>query len=159
MVMFSVAVADTGPGIPESEHTRIFEEFHQVDSSNTKKKGGTGLGLAIAKRIVELHGGRISVESEPGKGSTFRIDLPVRVEQAARCGMTKRILVVEDQEDNRAILRDLLGAAGYELIEADDGAEGVKLAAEQRAARPHPDGHPAARDRRLRGDAADQGQP
>jgi signal transduction histidine kinase len=78
---FVVKVADTGPGIPETEHTRIFEEFHQVDSSNTKKKGGTGLGLAITKRIVELHGGRISVESELGKGSTFRVDLPIRVEK------------------------------------------------------------------------------
>jgi len=76
-----VAVADTGPGIPAAEQARIFHEFHQVDSSNTKKKGGTGLGLAIAKRIVELHGGRIWVKSEPGKGSTFQIELPVRAEQ------------------------------------------------------------------------------
>jgi signal transduction histidine kinase len=81
--MFSVAIADTGPGIPETEQTRIFQEFHQVDSSNTKKKGGTGLGLAIAKRIVELHGGRIWVESQPGQGSTFRFELPIQpVERA-----------------------------------------------------------------------------
>src|SRR5262245_5926232 len=79
--MFSVAVADTGPGIPAAEQARIFREFHQVDSSNTKKKGGTGLGLAIAKRIVELHGGRIWVKSELGKGSTFHFELPVRAEQ------------------------------------------------------------------------------
>jgi GAF domain-containing protein/anti-sigma regulatory factor (Ser/Thr protein kinase)/HAMP domain-containing protein len=79
--MFSVAVADTGPGIATSEQARIFNEFHQVDSSNTKKKGGTGLGLAIAKRIVELHGGRIWVKSELGRGSTFQIELPVRAEQ------------------------------------------------------------------------------
>ncbi|KAB2850105.1 MAG: GAF domain-containing sensor histidine kinase, partial [Hyphomicrobiaceae bacterium] len=78
---FVVKVVDTGPGIPAGEHEKIFEEFHQVDSSNTKKKGGTGLGLAISKRIVELHGGRISVESEVGKGSTFRIDIPVGVEK------------------------------------------------------------------------------
>ena len=81
MVCSQVAVADTGPGIPDAEQARIFHEFHQVDSSNTKKKGGTGLGLAIAKRIVELHGGRIWVKSELGKGSTFRFDLPVRAEQ------------------------------------------------------------------------------
>jgi signal transduction histidine kinase len=80
---FSVKVADTGPGIPISEQQRIFEEFHQVDSSNTKKKGGTGLGLAIAKRIVEMHGGRIWVESEMGKGSTFQFELPVRAEDRA----------------------------------------------------------------------------
>ena len=78
---FRVAVVDTGPGIPEEEQTRIFHEFHQVDSSNTKKKGGTGLGLAISKRVVELHGGRIWVESEVGKGSTFQFELPIRVEQ------------------------------------------------------------------------------
>ena len=78
---FRVAVVDTGPGIPEEEQTRIFHEFHQVDSSNTKKKGGTGLGLAISKRVVELHGGRIWVELEVGKGSTFQFELPIRVEQ------------------------------------------------------------------------------
>jgi signal transduction histidine kinase len=58
---FNVAVVDTGPGIPPAEQTRIFEQFHQVDSSLTKAKGGTGLGLAIAKQIVEMHGGRIWV--------------------------------------------------------------------------------------------------
>jgi signal transduction histidine kinase len=79
--IFAVQVTDTGPGIPDSERGRIFEEFHQVDSSNTKKKGGTGLGLAIAKRIIELHRGRIWVESEVGRGSTFRFELPVRAEQ------------------------------------------------------------------------------
>jgi signal transduction histidine kinase len=79
--MFSVAVVDTGPGIPKAEQGRLFHEFHQVDSSNTKSKGGTGLGLAIAKRIVELHRGRIWVESELGKGSTFHFELPVRSEQ------------------------------------------------------------------------------
>jgi len=79
--VFAVEVADTGPGIPESERGRIFEEFHQVDSSNTKKKGGTGLGLAIAKRIIELHRGRIWVESEVGRGSTFHFEVPVRTEQ------------------------------------------------------------------------------
>jgi len=56
-------VIDTGPGIPQEHQARIFEQFHQVDSSNTKAKGGTGLGLAIAKQIVEMHGGRIWVES------------------------------------------------------------------------------------------------
>ena len=78
--MFVASVADTGPGIPEDQQQRIFEEFQQVDSSSTRRKGGTGLGLAIAKRIVELHGGRIWVESTVGKGSTFSFSLPVRVE-------------------------------------------------------------------------------
>jgi signal transduction histidine kinase/putative methionine-R-sulfoxide reductase with GAF domain len=77
---FNVSVSDTGPGIPEEHKTRIFDQFHQVDSSNTKAKGGTGLGLAIAKQIVEMHGGRIWVESTVGKGSTFQMQLPTRAE-------------------------------------------------------------------------------
>jgi signal transduction histidine kinase len=79
---FSVAVIDTGPGIPPDQHARVFDQFHQVDSSNTKAKGGTGLGLAIAKQIVEMHGGRIWVESTLGNGATFHMQLPVRVATA-----------------------------------------------------------------------------
>jgi signal transduction histidine kinase/putative methionine-R-sulfoxide reductase with GAF domain len=77
---FNISVADTGPGIPADHQTRIFEQFHQIDSSNTKAKGGTGLGLAIAKEIVEMHGGRIWVESTVGKGSTFQMEIPKRAE-------------------------------------------------------------------------------
>ena len=79
----AVSVADTGPGIPVGEQSRIFEQFHQVDNSNTKAKGGTGLGLAIAKQIVEMHGGRIWVESSPGHGAKFQLELPVRATAAA----------------------------------------------------------------------------
>jgi signal transduction histidine kinase len=75
---FQVAVADTGPGIAAKDQQLVFEEFRQLDSSSTRKKGGTGLGLAISKKIVELHGGRIWVESELGRGSIFRFTLPVR---------------------------------------------------------------------------------
>jgi signal transduction histidine kinase len=77
---FLLAVSDTGPGISEADREMIFEEFQQADSSSTKQKAGTGLGLAIAKRIIEMHGGRIWVESSLGEGSTFRLTLPVRVE-------------------------------------------------------------------------------
>ena len=77
---FLVSVSDTGLGLSEADQKRIFEEFQQVDGSSTKKKGGTGLGLSIAKRIVEMHGGRIWVESTLGKGSTFWFTLPVYVE-------------------------------------------------------------------------------
>jgi signal transduction histidine kinase len=77
---FAVSVVDTGPGIPEDHQSHIFEQFHQVDSSNTKAKGGTGLGLAIAKQIVEMHGGRTWVESTLGKGSTFQMELPISAE-------------------------------------------------------------------------------
>ena len=78
---FVISVSDTGPGLSEADQQMIFEEFHQVDGSSTRKKGGTGLGLSIAKRIVEMHGGRIWVESTEGKGSTFWFTLPVRVER------------------------------------------------------------------------------
>jgi len=80
---FVVSVRDTGPGIAPADQQRIFEEFQQADSSNTRKQGGTGLGLAIARRIVQMHGGRMWVESAPGEGSTFWFTLPVRVEQPA----------------------------------------------------------------------------
>jgi PAS domain S-box-containing protein len=78
---FLVSVSDTGPGLSEADQKRIFEEFHQADGSSTRGKGGTGLGLSIAKRIVEMHGGRIWVESSLGRGSTFWFSLPVRVER------------------------------------------------------------------------------
>jgi signal transduction histidine kinase len=80
---FTVAVSDTGPGIAASDQARIFEEFQQADTSSTKHKGGTGLGLAIAKRIIEMHGGKLWVESTLGTGSTFFFRLPVRVERQA----------------------------------------------------------------------------
>jgi signal transduction histidine kinase len=81
---FYVSVRDTGPGISAADQTKLFQEFQQADNAITKKKGGTGLGLAISKRIIEMHGGKIWVESEPGRGSTFAFTLPVHVEQQAQ---------------------------------------------------------------------------
>jgi signal transduction histidine kinase len=78
---FHVSVRDTGPGISAADQSKLFQEFQQADSAITKKKGGTGLGLAISKRIIEMHGGRIFVESQPGQGSTFTFTLPVIVER------------------------------------------------------------------------------
>jgi two-component system phosphate regulon sensor histidine kinase PhoR len=73
----TLSVTDSGPGIPRAEQDRIFQRFYQVDRSRSKTRPGTGLGLAIVKHIVQLHGGKVEVESEVGRGSTFRVRLPV----------------------------------------------------------------------------------
>jgi signal transduction histidine kinase len=78
---FHVSVRDTGPGISSADQARLFQEFQQADNAITRKKGGTGLGLAISKRIIEMHGGRIWVDSMVGQGSTFSFTLPVIVER------------------------------------------------------------------------------
>ena len=78
---FTVTVTDTGPGIAAADQERIFDEFQQIDSSSTRKQGGTGLGLSITRKLVLLHGGRIEVESELGRGATFRVFLPVRASE------------------------------------------------------------------------------
>jgi GAF domain-containing protein len=78
---YVVSVTDTGPGIADADREKIFEEFQQADTTRAKAKGGTGLGLAISRRIVEMHGGRLWVESTLGQGSTFSFTVPIHVEQ------------------------------------------------------------------------------
>jgi len=78
---FHLSVCDTGPGISAADQAKLFQEFQQADNAITRKKGGTGLGLAISKRIIEMHGGKIWVESQLGQGSTFSFTLPVVVER------------------------------------------------------------------------------
>ena len=82
-VNLCLTVRDTGPGIADADQERIFGEFQQIDNSNTRKKGGTGLGLAISKRMVEIQGGMISVEFDPGTG----IDIPRRLAGPCRAGI------------------------------------------------------------------------
>jgi signal transduction histidine kinase len=77
---FVLTVRDTGPGIADADQERIFGEFQQIENTDTRKKGGSGLGLAISKRMVEMQGGMISVESALGLGSIFRVVLPIQVE-------------------------------------------------------------------------------
>ena len=122
-------VADTGIGIPPDKIGSLFTEFKQTDATIASEYGGTGLGLSITKKFIEMHGGRIWVESEPGKGSTFIFEVPLR-----RGGdmSAKTILYVEDNEMNRKIVRDLLKRTTYTLIEAHDGEAGVAKALEIR---------------------------
>jgi signal transduction histidine kinase/DNA-binding response OmpR family regulator len=113
-VLLHFAVSDTGIGIPADKQRIIFEAFSQADSSTTRRYGGTGLGLAIAGQLVEMMGGRIWVESEPGKGSTFhftpRFGVPAAAAPVSRPVRLHRlpVLVVDDNATNRRILVEML---------------------------------------------------
>jgi signal transduction histidine kinase/CheY-like chemotaxis protein len=119
-----LAVSDTGIGIPQERMDRLFESFTQVDTSTTRRYGGTGLGLAISKRLIELMGGTLRVESEVGEGSTFHIDLTVREAELPRRAVDdalpqlagKRLLVVDDNATNREIVLRLARSWGMEPV-------------------------------------------
>jgi CheY-like chemotaxis protein len=140
------SVKDTGIGIPADKVDTIFEKFTQVDSSTTRKYGGTGLGLTISKRLVEMMGGRIWVESKHGEGSTFYFTarFGVQSEDKKRVLPSEvdmsgiRILVVDDNATNRMILREMLSEWGALVKEAEDGMKGLsELKAARDAGEPY----------------------
>lgn len=122
-------VCDTGIGIAPEDQTRIFEEFEQVAGGLQKKNKGSGLGLALSQRLARLMGGEILVESEVGRGSTFRLRVPLEAAQPVQRDSSPtatRVLVVDDEETFRYVVRHILASdASYELIEAQNGAEGL----------------------------------
>jgi CheY-like chemotaxis protein len=135
-------VTDTGIGIPDDQVGRIFNRFHQVDGSSTRRFGGVGLGLAIVKSILEAHGSTITVESKPGKGTAFRFALPVvdksepkAVEDRSReRGEPALVLVVHDDADQARTIRGFLEAEGLVVLAAAAAASAATLALER-----HPD--------------------
>jgi len=128
------SVSDTGIGIPGEKQKFIFESFTQIDSSTTRKYSGTGLGLSISRRLVELMGGGIRVESKEGKGSTFCFDVRFRLRQGTGPGRQPehvelkglKALVVDDNATNRLILRETLSLWGIEVTEAAGGNEAIR---------------------------------
>jgi two-component system sensor histidine kinase/response regulator len=133
-VRLCFAVRDSGIGIPRERIAAIFEEFIQVDSSTTRRFGGTGLGLAISRRLVELMGGELAVQSEVGVGSEFAFVIPLGVEAdtaalAARAPLGYRglhVLIVDDNAANRRILRGMLEDAGLVVGEAGGADEALR---------------------------------
>jgi CheY-like chemotaxis protein len=129
-----VKVEDTGIGIPAEKADHIFEKFSQVDGSSTRTHEGTGLGLTIARKLVEIMGGEIGVESEVGRGSTFWFTLPLPVHEAgARRKRVPvdisgaRVLVIDDNEVNRSILLEQLGAWRFDATATPSGREGIAV--------------------------------
>ncbi len=128
-----VVVRDQGRGVAPEDLDRIFEPFYQAASGPAAPRSGLGLGLALVRRLVELHGGRVSVTSEgPGRGSTFVVRLPrAAPDRAAAPAARKagpRVLVVEDDADLREILKTALERAGYHVELAEDGPRGIEKA-------------------------------
>ena len=141
-------IRDTGIGMTEEQRAGLFQKFQQVDTSNTRKYGGTGLGLAISRRLAELMGGDITVESTPGVGSTFSVTVRLglgttrvgreegrALGDAAAAGTLRfdaRILLVEDNELNQEVTIELLGQTGATVDIADNGVDAIARARGQR---------------------------
>lgn len=131
------SIKDTGIGIPLDKQPLVFQRFVQADSSITRRFGGSGLGLAISKNLVELMGGRIWFQSEPGKGSEFYFTIPHVLEEMSQnststlphqevvSNKATRILIVDDTEDNRFLLLTYLKNLPFEVLEAENGQEAL----------------------------------
>ena len=139
-----IRVIDTGIGIAEADQARIFEDFVTLDSSYGRETSGTGLGLGITRRLIEVLGGSIGVESDPGQGSVFWVRLPFGLEmppahsgladlpQGQRPGQAPlSVLLVEDNAINRFVLRTLLEETGHSVAEAADGLDGLAQASDR----------------------------
>ena len=121
-----VDVGDTGMGIPKEHQEHIFSEFYQLDKA--ARVEGTGLGLSLTRRLVELHRGSISVESEPGRGSLFSFRIPISGAEAGNGQRVGRILLVEDNESNRQLTTMVLSGSGYDVDVALSGDDGLHKA-------------------------------
>jgi signal transduction histidine kinase/CheY-like chemotaxis protein len=145
----TIAVADTGIGMTAEQMAKLFQDFSQADSSMTRKYGGTGLGLAISRRFCQMMGGDISVESEPGRGSTFTIRLPATVgdphavatvpepvplQRPKGTSEAPLIVVADDDPTVREVVGRYLEREGYSVAMADGGREGLRLVRELRPA-------------------------
>ena len=140
------SVRDTGIGIRPEDQGKLFREFAQVESGDTRRYGGSGLGLVICKRLVELMGGDMGLESEFGRGSRFWIELPLEVwrQPSSADGNSARllepkdihqpaqILLVDDGEANRLVIETFLKRAGHRVVAVGNGQDAVRLAGEQR---------------------------
>jgi signal transduction histidine kinase/CheY-like chemotaxis protein len=140
-VLVSIQISDSGIGIAAEQQERLFEEFTQLDSSNTRQYGGTGLGLAIVKKLIQIMGGKIELKSKLGEGSTFNIELPMYLAKSATITPSEEkaneksnlppelsILIVEDDLINQKLAKRMFQKIGYETELAVNGEEAVAMA-------------------------------